>query len=239
MHLRAASDLRPYADRVAATSDRSPDATRLGPATPVPRGSGGAVITAAAREAFAERGYHGASIRDIAKRAGLSLSALYYWYSSKQDLLAAVLENSFNDYFQTCDGALRNGGDGPTEQLQALVRATVDYRVRRRIESNIAAREWRNLEPQHAERLDHLRDAATEQWERIITEGVGQRIFQCEHPVDSRRSIQAACNAVAQWYDPAGDVGPSELAEHYVAIAMRIVDHRPPPDGSGRAGHRA
>lgn len=219
-------DRRPYADRVIAASDRSPDnAAALGPST-VPRGSGGAVITAAAREAFAERGYHGASIRDIAKRAGLSLSALYYWYSSKQDLLAAVLQNSFNDYFQTCDATLRATGDDPTEQLQALVRATVDYRVRRRIESNIAAREWRNLEQPHAQRLDHLRDAATEQWEGIINEGVRQRIFRCEHPVDSRRSIQAACNAIAQWYEPAGDVGPVELAERYVAIAMRIVDHQ-------------
>lgn len=202
-------------------------ATALEPTATVPRGSGGAVITAAAREAFAERGYHGASIRDIAKRAGLSLSALYYWYDSKQDLLAAVLQNSFNDYFQTCDAALRETGEDPAEQLGALVRATVDYRVRRRIESNIAAQEWRNLEPQHAERLAHLRHAATEQWERIITQGVRQQVFRCEHPVDSRRSIQAACNAIAQWFDPAGDVGPGELAERYVAIAMRIVDHRP------------
>jgi AcrR family transcriptional regulator len=199
----------------------------------VRRGNGGAAITAAACEAFAERGYHVASIRDIASRAGLSLSALYYWYASKQELLAAVLQSSTNDYFQTCDEALRDTGDDPAEQLRAIVRATVDYRVRRRVESDIAALEWRNLEQQHAGRLDHLREAATVQWAEIIEEGVRRRAFRCEHPADARRSIQAACNAIAQWYDPAGDVSPGELADCYVAIAMRIVDWHPATDGSG------
>ncbi|MQA13223.1 MAG: TetR family transcriptional regulator [Pseudonocardiaceae bacterium] len=210
-----------------AASDRPPGAgSAERPVTTIPRGMGGAALTAAARETFAERGYHGASIRDIAKRAGLSLSALYYWHSSKQDLLAALIEDSINDYFQTCDAALRAAGPDPTDRLTAIVRATVDYRVRRRIESNIAAREARNLEPPHAERLDHLRHAATAQWDTIVDDGVTQRIFGCQHPIDARRAIQAACNAIAQWYDPTGDVGPVELADRYVTIALRIVDHQ-------------
>jgi DNA-directed RNA polymerase specialized sigma24 family protein len=50
------------------------------PTESTPRGAGLDAVTNAAREVFAERGYYGTSIREIAKRAGMSLSALYYWY---------------------------------------------------------------------------------------------------------------------------------------------------------------
>jgi AcrR family transcriptional regulator len=176
---------------------------------------------------FNERGYHGASIRDIAKRAGLSLSALYYWHPSKQDLLAALVEESTMDYFRRCDEALAVVGDDPADRLRAMARAAVEYRVERQTESNIAAREWRNLDPDNRARLEGLRVNATRLWSDIVDEGVRQGTFHCEHPTDARRAAQAACNAIAQWYDPSGPLTTAELVDHYTAIVMRIVDHRP------------
>ncbi len=196
------------------------------PAPAVPRGGGREAITAAAREIFAERGYHGTSIRDIAKRAGLSLSALYHWHPSKQHLLAALVEEITEDYFQRCDGALRAAADDPAEQLRALVRVTVEYRVGRRVESNISALEWRNLEPEHRERLAGRRRAASQLWSDILADGVARGQFGCTHPDDARRAIVAACNALSQWYDPGGGITLDELVERYTTIALRIVEHR-------------
>jgi AcrR family transcriptional regulator len=192
----------------------------------IPRGGGRDAITGAAREIFAERGYHGTSIRDIAKRAGLSLSALYYWHPSKQHLLAALMEEITHDYFTRCDRALREAGDDPGDRLRALVGATVEYRVSLRVESNIAMREWRNLEPDNRARLDGLRDGASNLWADLIDDGVARGAFHCPHPDDARRTIVAACNAIAQWYDPDGGITLSELVERYTDIALRVVDHR-------------
>jgi AcrR family transcriptional regulator len=197
------------------------------PGPVIPRGAGREAISNAAREIFAERGYHGASIRDIARRAGLSLSALYHWHSSKQDLLAALIQESTNDYFQACEDALRAAGDDPADRLSALVGAAVEWRVRRRIESEIRAREWRNLDSAHQARLDSLRRAATGLWKTIVADGVASGAFHCEHPDDARRAALAACNAISQWYDPAGEVGLAELVERYQTICLRIVDYRP------------
>jgi AcrR family transcriptional regulator len=192
----------------------------------IPRGGGRDAITGAAREIFAERGYHGTSIRDIAKRAGLSLSALYYWHPSKQHLLAALIEEIQHDYFERCDRALRSAGDDPAAKLRALVRATVEYRVSMRVESNIATLEWRNLEPDNRERLDGVRRSASQLWADIVADGVARGEFHCTHPDDARRAIVAACNAIAQWYEPGGEITLPELAERYTDIALRIVDHR-------------
>jgi AcrR family transcriptional regulator len=192
----------------------------------IPRGGGRDAITSAAREIFAERGYHGTSIRDIAKRAGLSLSALYYWHPSKQHLLAALIEEIQHDYFERCDRALRAAGDDPAEKLRAIVRATVEYRVSLRVESNIATLEWRNLEPDNRARLEGLRRSATQLWSDIVADGAARGEFHCTHPDDARRAIVAACNAIAQWYEPGGEITLPDLVERYTAIALRIVDYR-------------
>lgn len=105
-----------------------------------------------------------------------------------------------------------------------MVAATVEYRVRRRVESEIGVREWRNLEPQNRERLDDLRRSATRLWAEILEEGAARGTFRCAHPDDARRTIVAACNAIAQWYDPDGDVTHADLVERYTEIALRIVD---------------
>jgi AcrR family transcriptional regulator len=192
----------------------------------IPRGGGRDAITGAAREIFAERGYHGTSIRDIAKRAGLSLSALYYWHPSKQHLLAALIEEIQHDYFERCDRALRSAGDDPAAKLRALVRATVEYRVSMRVESNIANLEWRNLEPGNRERLDGVRRSASQLWADIVADGVARGEFHCTHPDDARRAIVAACNAIAQWYEPDGEITLPDLVQRYTEIALRVVDHR-------------
>jgi AcrR family transcriptional regulator len=196
-----------------------------GPATA--RGGGREAITAAARAIFAERGYHGTSIRDIAEHAGLSLSAMYYWHPSKQHLLAALIEESTEDYFRACDDALRAAGDDPVARLRAMVRASIEYRVRRQVESILTIREWRNLEPDFRARVVKLRRGATALWAGIVDDGVTGGTFHCAHPEDARRAIVAACNAVAQWYEPDGELGLPDLVERYTDIALRIVDARP------------
>src|SRR4051812_12624670 len=92
------------------TTDAAPDRE---PPAAVTRGNGLNAIMGAAREIFAERGYHGASIRDIAKGAGLSLSALYYYYNGKQELLHALLEDALADVLHGCQTALGAAGDDP------------------------------------------------------------------------------------------------------------------------------
>jgi AcrR family transcriptional regulator len=48
-------------------------------------------IRRAALELFLERGYHGASVRQIAESIGVTVPALYYWYPKKDDMLAAIV----------------------------------------------------------------------------------------------------------------------------------------------------
>ncbi|WP_028660542.1 TetR/AcrR family transcriptional regulator [Nocardioides insulae] len=184
-------------------------------------------IVDAARYEFAERGYSGASIRHIAQRAGLSLSALYYYYKGKQDLLAAILEADQASYWGACDQALAAASQDPADRLRALVTATVHFRIEHPVKSNIVLSETRSLEPEHLERWHQRNDEASDRFRGIVEDGLEAGLFHTAYAEDARRAIIAMCNAIAQWYDVEGAVGVDELVERYVALALTLVEYRP------------
>ena len=59
-----------------------------------------------AAETFAERGYHQASIRDIAAATGVSLSGLYYYFRSKEELLFLIQDHVFGEILDRASRAL-------------------------------------------------------------------------------------------------------------------------------------
>lgn len=209
-----------------ATADRQPRETV--------RGNGLAAIMRSSRDIFAERGYHGASIREIAKSAGVSLSALYYYYAGKQELLHALLEDALSDCIHGCESALAVTGDDPAARLSAFVRAVVEYRVRRQVDSLLALREIRNLEPEALERFVERRDALPRLLREIIDDGVARGVFATPFPDEAQRAVLAMCNAIAQWYQPSGDLSVTDLVERYVHLSLALVEHRPPTARAAR-----
>ncbi|MGN5236708.1 TetR/AcrR family transcriptional regulator [Rhodococcus sp. SJ-3] len=184
-------------------------------------------ILDAARAEFSERGYAAATIRTIAQRAGLSLSAMYYYYKSKQELLVALLNDGLDAYVDACAHALDTAGDDPGEQLEALIEATVRFRATHPTKSSIGMTERRNLDPEHQRLYREHEIQATDRFRRIIDRGVQEGLFLTPYPDDARRTIIATCNAIAEWYRPDGQVAMNDLVERYVSLAFTIVEYRP------------
>ncbi|MFE1317281.1 TetR family transcriptional regulator [Kitasatospora phosalacinea] len=195
------------------------------PSRPAPAGH--TAIIEAARAQFSEQGYGATSIRDIAQRAGVSLSALYYYYKGKQELLVAILDDGLDAYFGACEEALADAGEDPAERLEALVAATVRFRAGHPVKSSIVLTEGRSLEPEHLARYRENEERATRQFREVIERGVADGVFLTPYPDDARRAVIAMCNAIAQWYRPEGPVGIEELVERYVSLALTVVEYRP------------
>ncbi|GAA3385399.1 TetR/AcrR family transcriptional regulator [Cryptosporangium minutisporangium] len=176
---------------------------------------------------FAERGYGSASIRDIAQRAAVSLSALYHYYGGKQELLYALLDEGMEVYDQACLDALARVGDDPAERLEALVEALIRFRSGPRGSSQLELTEGRSLNAEQHAALRTRQAEATGRFREVIADGVAQGLFRTPQPDDARRTIIAACNAVAQWYRPDGPVPLTELIDRYVGIALTVVEYRP------------
>lgn len=188
---------------------------------------GHVAILDAARAEFTERGYAATTIRTIAQRAGLSLSALYYYYRSKQELLVALLDDGLSAYADACRTALDAAGEDPGEQLEALVEATVRFRATHPAKSSIGLTERRNLDPEHQQRYRDHEVQATERFRIILERGLAEGQFQTPYPDDARRTIIATCNAIAEWFRPDGELTQDDLVERYVSLAFTIVEYRP------------
>ncbi|MGH3417085.1 MAG: TetR/AcrR family transcriptional regulator [Actinocrinis sp.] len=184
-----------------------------------------ALLNAASAE-FAARGYYAVSIRDIAAGAGVSLSALYHYYPGKQALLAAILHEGMDAYFALCGEALAEVGTEPAGRLAAVVGATVRYRAERSVASLILINEARALPEDMASEYRTRERQATDLFRNAIDAGIASGVFTTPYPDDARRTIIAACNAVAQWYRIDGPVPLDEVVERYVTLAYTLLGYR-------------
>ncbi|MEX2474790.1 TetR/AcrR family transcriptional regulator [Marinobacter sp.] len=86
-------------------------------------------ILLAARECFRKKGYDNATIRDIVRKTGLAAGTFYNYYSSKQDIFAALLTdflNQLNLNLTRYRKAAGTGEDFIRSTYLALFRATAD-----------------------------------------------------------------------------------------------------------------
>lgn len=178
-------------------------------------------ILRAALGCFAQQGYHGTSIRQIASTAGLSVPGVYHHYPSKQALLVAVMRHAMEDLWWRSEEAGReSAGEGAAGLLAAQVECLVLYHARRQDLAFVAWSEIRSLEPNsHVEHLER-RDRQQRVFDRILDLGAETGDFLTPWPTGTSRAIVTLCTAVAQWYRPSGQMAPKELAENYTSLAL-------------------
>ncbi len=108
-------------------------------------------ILRAAGEVIARRGFHQASIREIARAAGLSLAGLYHYVGGKDELLFLVLDRSLDRLIASLDGALA-GARTPEGRLLALLQTHLDFGFHQAQALKIINRDYDLLpEPQRSE----------------------------------------------------------------------------------------
>jgi len=89
-------------------------------------------ILVAALEAFSEKGFDGATTREIAARAGVTLGLLQYYFGSKASLWRAAVDLAFAEMRTGLESVLEAGGPADErERLRLLVRAHVHFVARR------------------------------------------------------------------------------------------------------------
>ncbi|HEX4429699.1 MAG TPA: TetR/AcrR family transcriptional regulator [Frankiaceae bacterium] len=145
------------------------------PVVPAHRPSGGgrrdAIIDVAA-DRFAQQGFHGVSMRDIAKANGSSVAALYNHFASKDDLLLAVGERFFSVFVDHLEAAAAGPGDG-LSRFFSMVRITFSDGCTYRNEYLTISRDNRHVAtvPELAP-LVSARNACVAIWNRVLLEGI-------------------------------------------------------------------
>lgn len=185
-------------------------------------------ILRAATDLIAQAGYQRASMRAIARAAGVSLAGLYHYFDGKERMLFLIQFRTFSSLLNNLREKLL-GVDDPVEQLHVMVRAHVTY-----FAANMAALKVCSHE------LDSLTGPAFDQTRRIrhdyyeATRAILDRILDAadqDTPLDrhvATMSLFGTLNWLYRWYDPTKSPTPNTLAKQITNQCLTGILSRAP-----------
>lgn len=171
------------------------------------------ILTAAA-QIFSQKGFHAASMQDIAQAVNLQKASLYHHVSSKQEILLALLDRALDLLIEHIEGVtskLLAPGEKLRQAMQAYLQAMLDHREM----AAVLLLEHRSLEPELHARHTIRRDRFERLWRDLIQEGVEAGVFYSPDPALAGRALLGAMNWTITWFRPEGKLNPQEIAEGY------------------------
>ena len=177
-------------------------------------------ILRAAMILFRERGYHGSSMRTLARALRMEAASLYYHFRSKQEILFAILDAHIREMIQHVETAVAAGGPTLT-QFQNVIRAIVEVNAKSPHEQRVLIHDLSFLNEDEQRAIKDLErqlvDIVTDLLVRLDAEG---RIVKRTKKIYTM-ILFGIINFTYTWYDPKGAVGPQEFADMAVELFLQ------------------
>lgn len=200
--------------------------TQLAPALLPPRATTDGTLRRIQEEAlvrFAERGYHGVSVREIADASGVRASSLYAHFPSKEQLLHSLILVGHTEHREMLRDALLGAGSDPADQLRAVMGAHVRLHTTYPVLATVANNELHALSESSAAEVLAIRDDAVRTIIEVIERGVRLGRFTCQEPWLATAMIGAAGIRVAAWFGPDSEYTVERIVDTYSDFALKIV----------------
>jgi TetR/AcrR family transcriptional regulator, cholesterol catabolism regulator len=192
------------------------------PPEPTRRERGREDILAAAALAVAERGYHGMSMRDLARATGQSLANLYNYFASKDDLLFALQSRAFESLLRTADEAV-GAACSPEERLYAFVLNHVRFVASHPEVMRVLVHEAGALPPRRRKAMRELKERYFESGLALVRSLAQERAAGTPDSLALERAtycVFGMLNWLYGWYEPARHGGAAAVARSIHALAM-------------------
>ncbi|MGH3449419.1 MAG: TetR/AcrR family transcriptional regulator [Haloechinothrix sp.] len=186
----------------------------------------GTRVRAVAVALFADKGFHGVGIRELAQAAELSSASLYHYMGTKEALLADIMRDCLQRLLSAARLATADVDD-PVETLGRLVALHVLAHAVQAEETAVVDNEVRSLSATTRRSVVALRDDYEQLWALAIADGCRAGTFHSADQGVSRRALLEMCSGVARWYSPKGPLPLDALAEQYAALALRALGAAP------------
>ncbi|MDX6361109.1 MAG: hypothetical protein QOC85_112 [Streptomyces sp.] len=179
-------------------------------------------LLVAAVEAFAERGYHATTTRDIAGRAGMSPAALYIHYKTKEELLHRISRIGHERALDILRTAARGEGSA-TDRLADAVSSFVRWHAGGRTTARVVQYELDSLGPDARAEIIALRRQVDAEVRGIIEDGVAAGDFDVPDVPGTTLAVLSLCIDVARWFNVDGPRTPDEVGALYADLVLRMV----------------
>jgi len=169
---------------------------------------------------FREQGFEGTTIRDIAEAVGMRSGSPFYHFKSKQEILAAVMEEGL---VAGLDGTqkIMESTLAPREKFRALVRTHLETVLAEGHDFiPVLLYDWRSLSTALQARIIELKDRYDECWQRMLRELKCAGLIEDDDKV-VRLLLLGAINYSVQWYRPGKGLTLDQLADQTVAFFLK------------------
>jgi len=183
-------------------------------------------LASAATKAFAERGFHATTTRDIAAAAGMSPAAVYVHHSSKEELLHSISERGHQVSLQLVRDAVDASTD-PREQVAGAIRAMSQNHAEHHVVSRVVNYELGALSAEHHEQILGMRQELSATLQAVVDRGVATGAFTTTQPRMAANALLSLAVDVARWYHEGGDWTPADVGAFNAEAALRIVGALP------------
>jgi AcrR family transcriptional regulator len=174
-------------------------------------------LTRAAARLFAEKGYHGTSVGDLAEALGVQKGSLYSHIDSKADLLWEVAREGAAAFHEALDGVPE---EGPVvERIRAALRAHLRVVAEQLDVATVFTREWRYLEGPRRDAFVGERRRYEERFRALFREGRERGELRADLD-DGAAALVAlsSANWAYTWLRPGTDT--DELADRLTALLL-------------------
>src|SRR5512139_4140803 len=170
-------------------------------------------ILKSAAAAFRRRGYHGASVDEIASALEMTKGNLYYYFRNKEDILYACHEYSLEVLLQL----MREVQDEPIpadQKLRKLILAFVHLTLDE-LQGTALTLDPEAPSPPLLAKVIAKRDEFDRGMRAIIQQGMDQGLFAPGNPKMMEFAIMGAVNWISKWFDPAGPMSSVQIGEAF------------------------
>jgi AcrR family transcriptional regulator len=173
-------------------------------------------ILEGATAVFCEKGYEGASMRDISRATGMSLAGMYHYFGSKERLLYLIQKDSFSTILSTLRAQLAKI-DSAEQSIRAFIQNHLQYFLEHQQAMKVLSHEDEVLNGEYGREIAQIK----REYYHLCRELLDRYKKENGLQFDSRTAVLSLfgmMNWIYTWYNPRLDGGAERLAQHMASI---------------------
>ena len=184
-------------------------------------------ILKSAAAAFRRRGYHGASVDEIASALDMTKGNLYYYFQNKEEILFACHDYSLDELLSLLE-VVRAEPSRPDDKLRRLILAFI-HMMLDELQATALTLDLQALSPALMKRVIAKRDRFDHGMRQIIQQGIDEGLFRPGDPKMIGFAIMGAVNWITKWFDPAGPMTSEDIGQRFADYLVGGLLYQPPP----------